>query len=157
MAKSLRQTDRGWCETDFVNASGRTAGPVPALAAGSRRALDEAVEILREAGAVFALLHGSTVTGSSGPASDLDVAAWWRSDAPAAFEVLLPSQVDLLVLNGAPLELAGRVAVHGVLLFEDDQAARVHWVAQTRTIYFDERPRIERSHREFVESLRRGR
>lgn len=70
--------------------------------------------------------------------------------------MLLPSGVDLMVLNGAPLELAGRVAVHGVVLFEDDPAARVHWVAQTRKIYFDERPRIERSHREFAGSLRRA-
>jgi hypothetical protein len=33
--------------------------------------------------------------------------------------------VDLLVLDDAPLELAGRVAVGGRLLFEDDQVARV--------------------------------
>ena len=73
------------------------------------------------------------------------------------FEVLLPAEIDLMVLNDAPLELAGRVAVDGVVLFEDDPAVRVHWVAQTRKLYFDERPRIERSHREFAESLLRGR
>ena len=83
------------------------------------------------------------------------MAAWWPGDPPPAFEVLLPGAVDLMVLNTAPLELAGRVAVHGVLLFEDDPGARVHRVAQTRKVYFDERPRIERSHREFAESLRR--
>jgi uncharacterized protein len=44
-----------------------------------------------------------------------------------------------------------------VLLFDDDPQSRVLWVAQTRKIYFDERPRIERSHREFAESLRRDR
>ena len=60
------------------------------------------------------------------------------------------------MLNSAPLELAGRVAVNGVLLFDDDPASRVHWVATTRKNYFDERPRIERSHREFAESLRRS-
>lgn len=127
------------------------------LGPGWTYALGEAIETLRQAGAVFAFLHGSTITGRAGPTSDLDVAAWWRSEAPPSFEVLLPSAVDLMILNTAPLELAGRVAVHGVLLFDDDPAARVHWVAQTRTIYFDERPRIERSHREFAESLRRGR
>lgn len=121
------------------------------------RALAEAVATLRERGAVFAFLHGSAATGQAGPGSDLDVAAWWRADPPPAFEVLLPSGVDLLVLNQAPLELAGRVSLQGVLLFDDDPKARVHWVAQTRTIYLDERPRIERSHREFAESLRRGR
>jgi predicted nucleotidyltransferase len=109
------------------------------------------------AGAPFAFVHGSRARGDAREGSDLDVAAWWPSDAPQAFEVLLPPGVDLLVLNTAPLELAGRIAVDGVLLYDDDPPARVRWVATTRKIYFDERPRIERSHREFAESLRRGR
>ncbi len=115
------------------------------------------VDALRRAGAVFGFVHGSRATGTAHPGSDLDVAAWWSADPPAAFEVSLPAHVDLLVLNTAPLELAGRVAVNSVLLFDDDPAARVRWVATTRKIYFDELPRIERSHREFAESLRRGR
>jgi uncharacterized protein len=119
-----------------------------------RRAI---VDALRDSGAAFAFIHGSTVRGTARAGSDIDVAAWWASDAPPSFEVLLPPRVDLLVLNDAPLELAGRVAVDGVLLFDDDPQSRVLWVAQTRKIYFDERPRIERSHREFAESLRRGR
>ena len=115
------------------------------------------VEVLRGSGAAFGFVHGSRATGTARPESDLDVAAWWPSNPPATFEVSLPARVDLLVLNTAPLELAGRVAVDGVLLFEDDPAARVRWVATTRKIYFDERPRIERSHREFAEGVRRGR
>lgn len=118
-----------------------------------RRAI---VDVLRDAGAVFAFIHGSRARATARTDSDIDVAAWWPSDAPPSFDVLLPVRVDLLVLNAAPLELAGRVAVEGVLLFDDDPACRVRWVAQTRKIYFDERPRIERSHREFAESLRRG-
>ncbi|HJV13969.1 MAG TPA: hypothetical protein VJ625_08765 [Propionibacteriaceae bacterium] len=115
------------------------------------------VGALRGAGAAFAFLHGSTARGTDRATSDIDIAAWWASEAPPSFDVLLPPRVDLLVLNEAPLELAGRVAVEGVLLFEDDPIARVRWVAQTRKIYFDELPRMERSHREFAESLRRGR
>ncbi len=38
--------------------------------------LAETVAVLRRAGARFALLHGSRVTGSHRPGSDLDVAAW---------------------------------------------------------------------------------
>lgn len=114
-------------------------------------------EALRGAGAVFAFIHGSTAQGTARPVSDLDIAAWWPSDPPQSYDVLLPAGVDLLVLNGAPLELAGRVALDGQLLFDDDPAARVRWVAQTRKIYADEKPRLDRSHREFAESLRRGR
>jgi uncharacterized protein len=118
---------------------------------------DAVVDALRHAGAAFAFVHGSMAAGTAGPDSDVDVAAWWPSDPPAAFDVLLPPGLDLMVLNGAPLELAGRVALDGVLLFDDDPPARVRWVAQTRKIYADEKPRLERSHREFLESVRRGR
>ena len=115
------------------------------------------VDVLREAGAKFAFVHGSRIQGTARPDSDIDIAAWWAVRTPASFEVLLPPGVDLMVLNQAPLELAGRVAMEGQLLFDDDPSARVHWLAQTRKIYADERPRIERSHREFRESLLRGR
>src|SRR3954454_11690210 len=103
---------------------------------------DAVVAILRGSGARFAFLDSSSARGTERPDSDVDVAAWWVADPPAAFEVLLPSGVDLLVLNGAPLELAGRVALEGVLLFDDDPA-RIDWLAQTRRIYSDEKPRID--------------
>jgi predicted nucleotidyltransferase len=112
--------------------------------------------VLREAGASFAFVHGSRVAGGARPDSDLDVAAWWALPAPASFEVSLPPDVDLLVLNTAPLELAGPVAVSGELLFETDPQERVRWQAMTRKIYFDERPRMDRAHREFLETVRHG-
>jgi predicted nucleotidyltransferase len=123
--------------------------PVRALA-------EEAIGHLRVTGASFAFLHGSTVSGGARPDSDVDVAAWWPVDPPQAFEVDLPAGVDLLVLNAAPLELAGRVALHGRLLFDDDPAARVRWLATTRKIYLDELPRLRRAHADFVESRTRG-
>jgi predicted nucleotidyltransferase len=115
------------------------------------------VAALRAAGSRFAFVHGSRANGAARDDSDVDVAAWWGAAAPASFEVGLPSGVDLLVLDSAPLELAGRIALRGVLLFDDDPAARVRWLATTRKIYLDELPRIERSRREFLESVRRGR
>ena len=69
----------------------------------------------------------------------------------------MPPGVDLLVLDGAPLEIVGRIALTGELLLDDDPVARVRWVAGTRKIYLDELPRIERSRREFLEAVRRGR
>lgn len=61
------------------------------------------------------------------------------------------------MLDHAPLELAGRVAHRGRLLFSDDEVARVRWEATTRKIYFDELPRFTRAHQEFSEAVRRGR
>lgn len=120
----------------------------------ARTARHDAVAVLRQAGARFAYLHGSRAVGRQRADSDIDIAAYFGGPRPPnAFDVLLPPGVDLLVLDNAPLELAGRVAVGGTLLFEDDRAARVHWEAMTRKIYFDELPRITRSHREFAAAL----
>ena len=116
----------------------------------------EATEVLRTSGALFAYVHGSRAAGTARPDSDLDVAAFWGDAAPASFEVDVPAGVDLMILDTAPLELRGRVAEKGVLLFEVDSAARVHWEAMTRKVWFDERPRIERAHREFAAALARS-
>lgn len=118
---------------------------------------EEVVAALRRAGARFAFLHGSQVAGRARADSDLDVAAWWASDPPAAWDVALPDRVDLLVLNGAPLELAGRVALHGELLFDDDPPARVGWQAQTRLVYLDEEDRQRALDRIFFEGRAGGR
>lgn len=119
---------------------------------------DLVVAALRAAGARFALIFGSHARGEARVDSDLDVAAWWPSVAPQPWEVDLPAGVDLVVLQATlPLELAGRIALEGEVLFDDDPPARVEWVARTRKIWLDERPRFEASHREFLEAAARGR
>jgi hypothetical protein len=123
----------------------------------------EVISALRAAGARFALVHGSRAgTGArSGqskprPDSDLDVGAWWGVDPPDAWQVDLPAHVDLVVLDTAPLWLAGRVAQDGRLLFDDDPPARVGWQADTRLRYVDEIPAIRQRYRERREKLARG-
>ena len=113
----------------------------------------ESVAALRNAGARFAYLHGSRASRQYRPDSDIDIAAYVGGQPPNAFDILMPPGVDLLVLDHAPLELAGRVAARGRLLFEDDPITRVRWEATTRKIYFDELPRITRAHREFAASV----
>lgn len=119
-------------------------------------ALAESVRALRAAGAVFGYLHGSRAGGTPRSDSDVDLAAYFGTEAPQSFDVLLPPQVDLLVLDSAPLELAGRVAARGELIFDDDPVTRVRWESMTRKIYFDELPRIRRAHREFAASVLDG-
>lgn len=99
---------------------------------------DAIAQSLRAAGARFALLHGSRVAGTAREGSDVDVAAHFGGRNPAAWEIDVPRGVDLAVLDSVPLELAGRVALHGELLFDDDPPLRVEWQAQTRLMYFDE-------------------
>lgn len=97
---------------------------------------------LRTAGAVFGYLHGSRVTGTHRPQSDLDVAAWFGRDL-GNWEVAMPMGTDLLVLDTAGLELAGRVAQHGVLILDDDPAVRVAWQADHSKRYLEESHRRE--------------
>lgn len=110
------------------------------------RVLDEAEvgRVLREAGARFAFVHGSRAAGAHvRPDSDLDVGAWWGRDIPDPWTVALPAGVDLVVLDTAPLWLAGRIAVDGRLLFDDDPPARVAWQADTRLMYLDDLPAVD--------------
>lgn len=119
--------------------------------------LGEVELVLRSHRAEFAFVHGSRAVGTASSESDLDVAAWFGRDVdPVEVGVDLPAGVDLLVLDTAPLELAGRVAQHGVLMFESDPAARVRWQARTRKIYLDEQPRIAQARRDFVRARTRG-
>lgn len=119
---------------------------------------EEVTGRLRRAGARFAFVHGSQSAGAGAEGSDLDVAAWWGwVQPPDPWDVVVPEGVDLLVLDHAPLELAGRVALFGRLLFDDDPAARVRWQAQTRLMYLDEEPRQRELDRLYLSSRARGR
>ena len=112
-------------------------------------------DMLRSAGARFALVHGSRARGDARPDSDLDVGAWWGARPPASWEVDLPVCVDLVVLDTAPLWLAGRIAQESRLIFDDDPRARVRWQADTRLRYLDEIPAIrERFRRRRIELAR---
>lgn len=117
---------------------------------------DALVGPLRKAGARFAFVHGSRASGAARTDSDVDVAAWFAGADPAPWDVVLPAGVDLLVLDHAPLELAGRVALHGALLLDDDPPARVAWQADTRLQYLDEAELQREVSDEFFRS-RRGR
>ena len=117
------------------------------------------VDALRASGARFALLHGSRADerGRPRPDSDFDVGAWWGDDPPDAWDVELPAEVDLVVLDRAPLWLAGRIAQYGSLLFDDDPSHRVAWQADTRLRYLDDAPAVRERYRTRREQLARGR
>jgi len=120
--------------------------------------VDAVTVVLRDAGARFAYAHGSQVTGGATARSDFDVAAWFGRADVDGLDLMaeLPARVDLLVLDRAPLELAGRVALQGRLLFDDDPPARVRWEATTRKIYLDEKPRIAQARADFVKAWSHG-
>lgn len=119
-----------------------------------------ATDLLRNEGVPFAYLHGSVADGSARETSDVDIAAFLgpARSREGAIVLALPGGVDLLVLDDAGVEVAGRIAAHGKLILELDAPARVTWEATTRKIWFDERPRYTRAHEEFIEAVKsRGR
>lgn len=104
------------------------------------------IQILITAGATFAIVHGSSVSGNRHGGSDFDVAAHFSGQVPVSCDILLPQGVDLSVLKDAPLEFKGRLAADGTLLFELVDEDSVQWVSTPRRILFDERYRFERFH-----------
>ena len=65
----------------------------------------------------------------------------------------MPGGVDLVVLDHSPLYLAGRIALRGTLVFDDDPPARVAWESDARVQYLDELPYIQASAREYLEAV----
>ncbi len=130
VGSSVRCPGPGHRRLPLVDTIEQVALPGGLTLAGLRHAL-------RDAGAVFAFLHGSRTTGSHHPGSDLDVAAWLGRRV-GGWEPDLPAGADLLVLDTAGLEVSGRVAQHGILLLDDDPPLRVAWQADRCKRYLDE-------------------
>lgn len=114
------------------------------------RAAAEAV--LPAEGVELAYLFGSRARGDARPGSDVDVAVLLGSGparpAPAtllARQLRLAAllhdagagEVDLVLLDDAPLPLRGRVAGEGRPLYVRDQGVRAEWESRTSREFFD--------------------
>ena len=109
----------------------------------------------REQGVAAVYLFGSVARGEPRPGSDLDVAVLLepapergtfeslRLDLRAELESDLGREVDLVVLNHAPLDLAHRVLRDAVLIIEPHPSARVRFEVRARNEYWDLKPYLE--------------
>jgi len=99
---------------------------------------------------VVAYLFGSVARGTAGPLSDVDVAVLLRGEVDP-FEVrlallaelaeaLASDDVDLVVLNQAPISLAYRVLRDGRPLVSKDEGARVRHRVEVVDRYLDMEP-----------------
>lgn len=132
----------GWSQESVDSYHGAMALPTD---------LDHLRSVLRAHHVVFALVFGSQADGTARQDSDVDLAVWstvpidrWRLQGD------LPDDIDLLDLTGAPEGLAGRVAMTGVVVLDDDPPARIRWQADTRKRHLDETFRRTRFQRDFV-------
>lgn len=105
-------------------------------------------------------LFGSQVSGHTGPLSDYDLGVYLRREADVvrlrselhhlAFTLLDGEQVDLVVLNGVPVELAFHVIATGRRLFERSTADRVEYEAYVMSRYGDYLPVLRRQRDEIL-------
>lgn len=107
--------------------------------------------VLEPYAVILAYLYGSAATGRMTPLSDVDIALALNEDALSGFPRLRfeltaaddfeqeceVSQVDVRIINDAPLMLRGRVVTDGILLFVRDQSKRIAFETRTRSEYFD--------------------
>ncbi len=107
-------------------------------------------------------LFGSRATGREAKGSDLDVAVLYSTDPEPTLaglglglagelERVLGMNVDLVVLNGAPVDLSQRVLHAGSLVVEPDPSARIRFEVRTRNEYWDLEPYL----REYRQPQRR--
>ena len=104
---------------------------------------------------VAAYVFGSVGRGSSQASSDVDIAVLYAlAPAPtvsgptasmrAELEALLGRPVDLIVLNGAPVDLVHRVLRDGEIVSEADRRARIEFEVAARRQYLDLLPILRR-------------
>lgn len=115
----------------------------------------------------IAYLHGSVANGTPLPDSDVDIALV-LSEIPPPYERLKLeleiqaaledacqlANVDVRVINQAPIMAQGPIVQEGILLYSRDREQRIAFEVLTRKKYFDYRPTAERMQRAFLGHIR---
>lgn len=135
---------------------------------GIEQVLTDLVARLQRCRPVAIYLFGSHAAGTPRPDSDLDLAILLPPGAPAIsgperldlvgeLEALANRQVDLVVLNRAPLPLQFEVIHTGRVLYEPDPEARTDWEDLVVRDYLDLQPWYAQSYRELLDEGKGGR
>lgn len=139
--------------------------------ANSTAALDEqglVAYLASQPGVAAAYLFGSLAQGMAMPHSDIGVAilllpstaelylATRRLQLIAELEPFANRQVDVVVLNHAPLLLRHQVLLHGRRLYEGNCYERVEFEVRTHQLFNDVRPMLDYFNRDLLEKIREG-
>jgi predicted nucleotidyltransferase len=101
----------------------------------------------------LAYLYGSAAKGQTTPFSDVDIALLTIGSLPpydmyklilgvqqSLYEAIGIPNIDVRIINEAPLVFQGRVVTEGILLYARDDRERVAYETGTRLRYFDYLP-----------------
>jgi predicted nucleotidyltransferase len=106
-------------------------------------------------GVACVYLFGSVARGTAHGRSDVDVAVLLDRDLPATLAGssislagklarVLGCEVDVVLLNRAPVDLVHRVLRDGRVVFDPRPAERIRFEVRARNAYFDLRPILDR-------------
>lgn len=116
-----------------------------------------------------AYLFGSYARGQASALSDIDIAILLQHplDAITRFSMRLrvtedikallrDQEIDVVVLNDAPLALSYRVIRDSVVLYCRDEQMRIEWTASTVSRYLDFKPFMDRHEQAVLDRVRSG-
>jgi len=113
----------------------------------------------------LAYIFGSQLKGKTGPLSDYDFAIFLSRKPSFQFKyrlknklvtILNTGQVDLVILNDAPIELKYNVIAAGKIIFQKNSIIRTEFEADTLSRYFDYLPVLRAQKKEVLKLKPKG-
>ena len=110
-------------------------------------------------------LFGSQLKGKTGPLSDYDFAIFLSQRPSFPFKYKLTNkllsildnkQVDLVILNDAPIELKYKVIAAGKVIFQKNTIVRTEFEADTLNQYFDYLPVLRAQKKDILKVKSKG-
>jgi len=113
----------------------------------------------------LAYLYGSAASGAATPLSDVDIAFVVSDESALArrFELEADlaarlaaqgiSNIDVRLVNDAPLMLRGAIVTQGVLVYAADDRRRIEFESFTRRLYFDYLPVARRMQEDYIQAV----
>ncbi|MBA3061736.1 MAG: nucleotidyltransferase domain-containing protein [Atribacteria sp.] len=114
---------------------------------------------------LLAYIFGSQLKGKTGPLSDYDFAVFLSQKPSFQFKyklknkllsILDSKQVDLVILNDAPIELKYKVIATGKVIFQKNSATKVEFEADTLSKYFDYLPVLRAQKKDILKVKSKG-
>ena len=114
---------------------------------------------------LLAYIFGSQLKSKTGPLSDYDFAVFLSQKPSFQFKYKLKNklvnflntgQVDLVILNDAPIELKYNIIATGKIIFQKNSTVRTEFEADTLSKYFDYLPVLRAQKKEVLKFKHKG-